>query len=60
MNKTYKLVNHKQENRLTKTFKNSILGMDIGFKNEGIASIITLSTILAVGTLFVMYFMFRI
>lgn len=61
MNKTYKLANHtpKKENKFTKKFKNSILGTDIGIKSAGFSNIAILATIIAVGTLCVMYFLWR-
>lgn len=61
MNKTYKLANHtqKKENALVKKFKGSILGADVGFKSRGFSNIAILATIIAVGTLCVMYFLWR-
>ena len=61
MNKTYKLANHtpKKESFLAKKFKNSILGTDIGVKSGGFSNIAILATIIAVGTLCVMYFLWR-
>lgn len=61
MNKTYKLANHtqKKENKFMKKFKNSILGADIGVKSAGFSNIAILATIIAVGTLCVMYFLWR-
>lgn len=62
MNKTYKLANHtqKKENKLTKAFKNSILGADIGVNTEGFSHVAILSTIVAVGTLCVMYLFWKL
>lgn len=61
MNKTYKLANYtpKKESKLTKKFKNSILGTDIGVKSAGFSNIAILATIIAIGTLCVMYFLWR-
>ena len=61
MNKTYKLANHtqKKESRLARKFKNSILGADIGVKSSGFSNIAILATIIAVGTLCVMYLLWR-
>ena len=61
MNKTYRLANHKEkkENFLVKKFKGSILGSDIGIKSSGFSNIAILATIIAVGTLCVMYFLWR-
>ena len=60
-NQKYKLANHqeKKESKLTKKFKNSILGTDIGYKSSGFSNIAILATIIAVGTLCVMYFLWR-
>ena len=61
LTKTYKLANHnqKKENKFVKKFKNSILGADIGTKSAGFTNIAILATIIAVGTLCVMYFLWR-
>ena len=61
MNKTYKLANHTQrkENPLVKKFKGSILGTDIGFKSSGFSNVAILATIIAVGALCIMYFLWR-
>ena len=60
--KTYRLANHKQtkENKITKAFKNSIFGVDIGIKSEGFTHITILSTIIAIGTLCIMYLFWRL
>ena len=60
-NQKYKLANHqeKKESKLTKKFKNTILGTDIGYKSSGFSNIAILATIIAVGTLCVMYFLWR-
>ena len=57
----YTLVNHqeKKESKLSKKFKNSILGTDIGYKSSGFSNVAILATIIAVGTIFVMYFLWR-
>lgn len=61
MNKTYKLANHaqKKESKLTRKFKNSILGADIGVKSSGFSNIAILATIIAIGALCVMYLLWR-
>lgn len=62
MNKTYKLANHMQtkDNKLITNFKNSILGADIGIKSDNFKSVITLSTILAISTMFMLYYFWRV
>ena len=59
--KTYRLANHRQrkENPLVKKFKGSILGADIGFKSSGFSNVAILAIIIAVGTLCVMYLLWR-
>lgn len=61
MNRTYKLANHKEkkENFLVKKFKGSVLGSDIGVTSSGFSNIAILATIIAVGALCVMYFLWR-
>lgn len=61
MNQTYKLANHtqKKENKLVKKFKGSILGADIGIKSGGFSNIAILATIIAVGAICAMYFLWR-
>ena len=61
LTKTYKLANHtqKKENKLVNKFKNSIFGSDIGVKSGGFSNIAILATIIAIGTLCVMYFLWR-
>ena len=60
-NQTYKLANHKEkkESKLAKKFKGSILGADIGYKSSGFSNVAILATIIALGTLCVMYFLWR-
>lgn len=62
MNKTYKLANRtiNKENKLTKAFKNSILGTDIGINSKGFSHIAILSTIIAVAAFCVMYLFWRL
>ena len=62
MNKTYKLANHMQtkDNKLITSFKNSILGSDIGIKSDNFKSVITLSTIIAISTMFILYYFWRV
>ena len=61
LNQTYKLANQtkKKESKLAKKFKNSVLGSDIGFSSPGFSNIAILATIIAIGTILVMYFMWR-
>lgn len=61
LNRTYRLANHKEkkENKLVKKFKGSILGSDIGIKSGGFSNIAILATIIAVGTICIMYFLWR-
>ena len=61
MNKTYRLANHnqKKESKFAKRFKNSILGADIGVKSGGFSNVAILATIIAVGTICVMYLLWR-
>ena len=61
MNHKYKLANHsqKKENKLVKKFKGSILGADIGVKSGGFSNVAILATIIAVGAICVMYFLWR-
>lgn len=62
MNQTYKLANHsqKKESKLAKKFKNSILGADIGVNSGGFTNVAILATVIAIGTLFVMYLFWRL
>ena len=50
----------KKESKLEKSFKNSILGMDIGINSKGFSYIAILSTLLAIGTLLIMYILLRV
>ena len=59
LSRTYKLANQKKESKLVSKFKNSILGTDIGFKSAGFSNIAILATLIAVGTLSIMYFLWR-
>lgn len=59
LSKKYKLANQKKESKLASKFKNSILGSDIGFKSAGFSNIAILATIIAIGTLSIMYFLWR-
>ena len=61
LNQTYKLANQtkKKESKLMKKFKNSILGADIGVKSNGFSNIAILATIIALGSIFVMYLLWR-
>lgn len=61
LNQTYKLANHteKKESKLAQKFKNSFLGADIGVKSSGFSNVAILATIIALGTLAIMYFLWR-
>jgi len=59
LSKTYRLANQKKESKLARKFKNSILGTDIGFKSAGFSNIAILATLIAIGTLSIMYFLWR-
>lgn len=61
MVRNYSIANHhpKKESKFTKKFKNSILGSDIGYQSKGFSNIAILATIIAVGVLCVMYYMWR-
>lgn len=62
VNKTYKLANNtcKLENKFISAYKNSILGADIGVKAEGFSTITILATLVAIGTLCIMYLFCRV
>ena len=59
LNKKYVLVGY-QGNKYVDNFKNSIFGMDIGVNSNGFASIMLVSTLLAIATFIGMYLAFRI
>ena len=61
LNGNYKLANHsdKKENKLSKKFKNSILGTEIGVKSEGFSNVAILATVIAISAIAIMYFMWR-
>jgi len=61
MFKNYSIANHKvkKESKITRKFKNSILGSDIGIKSSGFSNIAILATIIAVGAFCIMYFLWR-
>ena len=60
LSKTYKLDKRMKESRLTKVFKNSILGTEVGIKTEGFTTITILATLIAVATICLMYVLFRV
>jgi len=62
LNKTYKLANYnqKKENKFISKFKNSILGSEIGVKAEGFSNVAILATIIAIGTVCIMYLLWKI
>lgn len=57
----YILANHntKKENKLTKKFKGSLLGADIGVKNGGFSSIAILATVISLAAFAIMFFLWR-
>lgn len=57
--KKYVLVGY-EGNKYIDNFKNSIFGMDIGINSNGFASIMIISTLLAIATFVGMYLVFRI
>ena len=61
MDKKYVLANHNQmkESKLSKKFKNSLIGSDIGIKSKGFSSVAILATVIALAALAVIYFMWR-
>ena len=61
LNQTYKLANHKtkKESKLAKKFKNSILGADIGVTSPGFSNVAFLATVIALGSIFVLYLLWR-
>ena len=58
---SYKLANHgeKKESMLSKKFKNSILGAEIGVKSGGFSHVAILATVIALSVIAIMYFMWR-
>lgn len=61
MHQTYRLANKTEEkqSKLAKKFKGSILGSEIGVKSGGFTSVAILSTVIAVGAILIMYFLWR-
>ena len=61
LDKKYSLANRteKNESRLAKKFKGSILGTDIGVKSSGFSSIAILATVIAIGVFAILYFIWR-
>lgn len=60
MNKTYKIANYNKEGIVSNKLRNSFLLEDIGIRNKDFLSTITLSTILALGTMISLYYLWRI
>lgn len=62
INKTYKLVKNtnNKENKIEKSFKNSILGLEVGINAYNFSKITILATIIAIGTVCFMYAFWRI
>ena len=59
LNKKYVLVGY-EGNKYVDRFKNSILGADIGINSSGFASMMIISSLLALAVLLGMYLLFRI
>ena len=61
LSNNYVLSNHKGKHvsRLTKKFKGSLLGADIGLKSSGFSSVAVLAAVIALAALIVMYFIWR-
>ena len=59
LTRTYNLANQKKESKIARKFKNSVLGSDIGFKSAGFSNVAILATIIAIGALSIMYFLWR-
>jgi len=61
LNGSYVLANHntKKESKLTKKFKGTLLGADIGVKSGGFSNIAILATVIALGVIAAMYFLWR-
>ena len=49
----------KKESKLARKFKGSILGADIGVKSGGFSNVAILASVIAVGVILIMYFMWR-
>lgn len=62
MNKTYVIANHKnkKEKNIIEGLKNSFLLSDIGIKNDNFIVTIILATIIAIGSIYIMYYLWRI
>lgn len=60
--KTYKLVKNidKKENKIINLFKNSILGREVGINTIGFSKITIFATIISIGTIFLMYILWKI
>ena len=61
MDRKYVLANRKEkkESKLTKKFKSSLFGADIGVKSKGFSSVAILATVIALAVFIVIYFMWR-
>ena len=59
--KKYRLANHeeKKESKLSKKFKNSILGADIGVKSGGFTSVAILAVGIVAAVVLILYFSWR-
>ena len=60
MNKTYKLVNRKEENKIVSRLKKSFLLEDIGIKSNNFKSKIMLSTLVVISAMSLMYYLWRV
>lgn len=60
--KTYKLVKNidKKENKIINLFKNSILGREVGINTIGFSKITIFATTISIGTIFLMYILWKI
>ena len=56
-NDNYKLIKFSNTKR---TFKDTMLGTDIGIRSEGFISVLITSFLITVGVIILMYFSFRI
>ena len=61
LNAKYKLANHteKKQSTLSKKFKGSLFGSDVGVHSKGFSSIAILATVIAITAFAIMYFLWR-
>ena len=61
IDKKYKLARkNKEVNSITRKFKSSFLGSDIGIKSSGFTSIAALAAVIAIGVIVVLFFLWRV